>query len=276
MIWSVPCGDYTIYAIEDGFAFRDPLEHIPHSTAADWEGQQLKADGRLRLRFGCFLLQTADQRIMVDAGMGKHRSLDFVAGMTPVALETLGIDRDSIEMVIQTHMHFDHIGGTLSAERDAMYPNARHLHHRVEWEHWSKEDSERGEAARWIVEPLLDNGLVEFVDQATAIGDSIEVVETFGHTPGHLSVRVASGTTEVLIGGDLANQPLQVKHPEWTLPVDGDPERTTATRRRVFDELAGTGILFLAGHFPAPGIGVIESEGEGQAFVPVDVGGPIG
>jgi len=276
MIWSIPCGDYTIYAIEDGFAFRDPVEHFTQSTESDWADQPLEADGQLRLRYGCFLLQAGDQRILIDAGMGSHRELDFVAGQTSAALETLGIERDSIEMVIQTHMHFDHIGGTLSADRDAMYPNAKHLHHRAEWEHWSKEEGQSGEAARWIVEPLLDNGLVEFIDGPTKVGSAIETVDTPGHTPGHLSVRVTSGSTEVLIGGDLSNQPIQMRHPEWNLPFDRDHDMAAATRRRVFDELSGTGILFLAGHYPAPGVGVIEPEGENHAFVPVDVGGPIG
>ncbi len=275
MIWSIPCGGYTIYAIEDGHILRDPLEWIPQSTEADWADQVLEPDGRLRNRFGCFLIEAADRRIMVDTGMGAHRTGDFVAGQTPEALEMLGIDRSSIEAIVQTHMHFDHIGGTVSTEREPMYPNARHVFHRREWAYWSTEDGPGGEGARFILEPLLDAGLVDFIEQPQPIGPGIEVVETHGHTPGHLSVRVASGATEALIGGDLSNHPLQVRHPDWSLRVDVDPEAAAATRGGVFDELAGTQILFIAGHYPAPGVGVIATEGEGNTFLPTDVAAPI-
>jgi glyoxylase-like metal-dependent hydrolase (beta-lactamase superfamily II) len=270
VIYSVPCGDYTIYVIEDGFVLRDPLEWIPMSTEADWDDQVLEVDGRLRNRFGCFLLEGADRRIMIDAGMGSHHTGDLVVGKTPDALATLGVDRDSIEMVIQTHMHFDHIGGTLSPDGAAVYPNARHVYHAAEWAHWSVSEGPRGEAARSIVEPLLDAGLVDFIDEPTIIGGDIEAVETPGHTPGHVSVRVKSGTTEVLIGGDLSNHPLQVKHPDWSLPVDTDPELAAATRGRLFNDLLDTGILFLAGHYPTPGVGVIANVGDTAAFVPTD------
>jgi len=275
VIWSVPCGDYTIYAIEDGYALRNPLEHFTQSSEDDWEAHELEEDGGLRLRYGCFLLAAADHRILVDAGMGTHRTGDFVAGQTLGALETLGIGPETIEMVIQTHMHFDHIGGTLSEERAAVFPNARHVHHTTEWEHWSKAESPGGEAARWIMEPLLDEGLVDFIDEDLIVGDGVEAVPTPGHTPGHVSVRVKSGSTEVLIGGDLSNQPIQTRHPEYNLPFDIDHDMATATRRRAFEELSGSGILFLAGHYPAPGIGVIEPLGSEHRFVPLELDDPI-
>lgn len=270
MIWRLPCGDYTIYAIEDGYIYREPLEHFTQSTAADWSDQILEPDGRIRSQFGCYLLEAGDRRIMVDVGMGSHREGDFVAGQTPAALERLGVDRDSIELIVQTHMHFDHIGGTLSTERAAMYPNARHVFHRAEWAHWSTSDTPGGEAARWVLEPLLDVELVDFIDEPTAFGPGIESVDTPGHTPGHLSVRLASAGTEVLIGGDLSNHPLQVRHPDWNVPFDNDPNAAATTRRRMFDELSGTGILFLAGHYPAPGFGRIEPDDDGYRFEPLE------
>lgn len=275
MIWQVSCGDYTIYAIEDGYAYRNPLELFPEATEADWADQMLQPDGTMRHRFGCFLLQADDRLLMVDAGMGPHRSGDFVTGQTPAALDKLGIDRGNVELVVFTHMHFDHIGGSVTPELEPMYPNARHVFHRIEWDHWSGADSPAGEAARWTMEPLLDAGLVDFVEPGFQAGPGIRTVDTPGHTPGHLSVQVASGSTEALIGGDMSNHPLQVQHPDWCLPVDNDWDVATATRRRVFDELAGSDILFLAGHYPAPGIGLITTEGETNRFTPTHVGDAV-
>jgi glyoxylase-like metal-dependent hydrolase (beta-lactamase superfamily II) len=275
MIWQLPCGNYTIYAIEDGYVYRNPMEQFPESTEADWADQVVEPDGTVRHRYGCFLLRADDRLLMVDAGMGPHRSGDFVAGQTPAALDKLGIDRGDVEMVVFTHMHFDHIGGSVSPGLDAMYPNARHVFHRGEWDHWSAADTPAGEAARWTIAPLLDLGLVDFVDGPFAAGPGIATVETPGHTPGHLSVEVKSGGTEVLIGGDLSNHPIQVQHPDWSLPVDNDPDTAAATRRRVFDELAGSDVLFLAGHYPTPGIGVITTDGVVNRFTARSVGTPI-
>lgn len=272
MIWQLPCGDYTIYAIEDGYTYWDPLAMFPESTEADWRDQGLEPDGTLRHRYGCFLLQAEDRLLMVDVGMGPHRSGEFVSGLTPAALDKLGIDRADIETVVFTHMHFDHIGGSVTPELESMYPNARHVFHRAEWQHWSTADGPAGEAARWTVEPLLDQGLVDFVDGPFVAGPGIEMVDTPGHTPGHVSVRVSSGSTEALIGGDLSNKPIQVPHPDWNLPFDNDWDLATATRRRVFDELAGTNVLFLAGHYPAPGIGLIVTEGDVGRFTAKTVG----
>jgi glyoxylase-like metal-dependent hydrolase (beta-lactamase superfamily II) len=275
MIWRVPCGDYTIYAIEDGYVYRNPLEQFPNSTEADWIDQVVEPDGTVRHRYGCFLVQADDRLLMVDAGMGTHRSGDFVAGRTSAALDKLAVDRGDIEMVVFTHMHFDHIGGSVSPEGESLYPNARHVFHRVEWDHWSTADTQAGEAARWTIEPLLDAGLVDFVEGAFPAGPGIQTVETPGHTPGHLSVQISSGSTEALIGGDMSNHPIQVQHPDWCLPVDNDWETAEATRRRVFGELAGSGILFLAGHYPAPGIGVITTDGEVNRFTAKPVGSAI-
>lgn len=276
MIWQVPCGAYTIYAIEDGYIYRDPLEQYTASTAADWEDQVVEPDGTIRHRYGCFLLEADDRRLMVDVGMGPHRSGgDLVAGQTAAALDKLGIDRASIEMVVFTHMHFDHVGGSVTPEQAPVYPNARHVFHRAEWEHWATADSPAGEAARWTVEPLLDAGLVDFVDSGFQAGPGIATVATPGHTPGHLCVRVASGDTEALIGGDLSNNPIQVQHPDWCLPVDNDWPTAEASRRRIFSELAGSDILFLAGHYPAPGIGVITTDGDSHRYTAKAVGSAV-
>ena len=258
MTWKLDCGSYTLFVIEDGYYWRDPAGYHESATERDWRFHPRNDQGQVRMNFGCYLLTDGDRTIMVDAGIGDTPGgpPGMKAGLMPEAVDSLGIARESVETVLYSHMHYDHIGGS-QRDGQVVFPNARHVFHTKEWVFWKSADGDLAQAARKIMQPLLDQDMVDFIDEDTEILPGITAVESFGHTPGHLTVSIFSDATRTLIGGDLSNHPFQVEHPHWSLPVDNDQTVAGTTRDRVFNEIRDSKATFVAGHYPMPGIGKI-------------------
>lgn len=268
MTWKLDCGSYTLFVIEDGFYWRDPETYYADSTDRDWRFHPRNDKGQARLNFGCFLITNGDQTIMIDAGIGDAVSQEgMTAGLMPRAVDALGIARDSVEMVVYTHMHYDHIGGSQTGGK-LVFPNARHVFHVKEWEHWRMANNDVGKVAQRIMGNLFDAGVVDFVDTDSEVLPGVTAVESFGHTPGHLSVSIISDGTRTLIGGDVSNHPFQVEHPRWSLPVDNDAEQAATTRDRIFEQIKDSDTTFLAAHYPMPGVGKIVTEDGVRVYQP--------
>lgn len=270
MTWKLDCGNYKLFVIEDGYYWRETEGYHEEATDHDWRFHPRDSQGRVRANFGCFLMTDGDRTVMVDAGIGEIAQEGMTAGLMPAAVDALGIARDSVEAVIYTHMHYDHIGGS-QREGKIVFPRARHVFHEKEWDHWKSVEGEFGSAARKIMAPLFEADVVDFIGRDTEVLPGITAVESFGHTPGHLTVSIISGGTRTLIGGDLSNHPFQVEHPDWSLPVDNDPVKAAETRDRVFEEIKDTDIDFVAGHYPMPGVGRIVTDDGLRVYQPGQV-----
>lgn len=271
MTWKLDCGSYTLFVIEDGYYWRDPKTYYEDSTEHDWRFHPRNDAGQARLNFGCYLITDGDRTVMIDAGMGAPPSTapeGFITGLMPAAVDALGIDRGSVDTVIYTHMHYDHIGGSRDGSGNPIFPNAIHMFHEAEWAHWSTLKSDAGHAARKIVQPFIDADRISFLDGDTEVLPGVTAVEAFGHTPGHLTVSVISDGTRTLVGGDLSNHPFQVEHPDWSLPVDNDPVMAGRTRDRVFEEIRDSGTTFVAGHYPMPGVGTVVTDDTMRVYQP--------
>jgi glyoxylase-like metal-dependent hydrolase (beta-lactamase superfamily II) len=271
MTWKLDCGSYQLFVIEDGYYWRNPKTYHREANDDDWRLYPRNDLGQVRLNIGCFLITDGERTVMVDSGMGKPPSNTpggFVSGLMPAVVDSLGVSRDSVDTVIYSHMHYDHIGGSRDGRGTPIFPNARHVFHQREWDHWSTLDSDPAKAARDVVRPLLDADRVQFIDRDTEVVPGVTAVESFGHTPGHLMVSIISDRTRTLIGGDISNHPFQVEHPHWSLPVDDDPVAAGHRRDRVFEEIKDTGVVFLAGHYPMPGVGEVVTDDGTRVFMP--------
>jgi glyoxylase-like metal-dependent hydrolase (beta-lactamase superfamily II) len=111
------------------------------------------------------------------------------------------------------------------------------------------------------VQPVYDAGLVELVETNAQLSDEISLTPTLGHTPGHVSVRIASRGEQAMITGDFLHHPCQIAHPEWASTADFDPAQAQATRERVFGELAGAPVLVIGTHFAGATAGRIVRDG---------------
>ena len=112
------------------------------------------------------------------------------------------------------------------------------------------------------VQPVWDAGLVDLVDTDHQVCDEVSLVPTLGHTPGHVSVRIASGGVEALITGDFIHHPCQLAHPEWASSADFDPSASTETRERMFTALSESSTLVIGTHFATPTAGRVVRDGE--------------
>jgi len=226
--------------------------------------------GRIRMSIHSFLVETPTRRIIVDTGMGNDKqnraqpTWNGRKGTFLADLAAAGCPPDTIDTVLCTHMHVDHVGwNTVLSEGRWIptFPNARYLMGRVEFDYWKKV-REPGLAAIFddSVRPVADAGLVDLIEAGHHVCDEFTVMATPGHSPGHFSVHVRSKGEDALLIGDVAHHPCQMVHGDWCSTIDFDPAQTIRTRNALFARFAGTPTLILAGHFVG---GRIVRDGQG-------------
>jgi glyoxylase-like metal-dependent hydrolase (beta-lactamase superfamily II) len=232
-------------------------------------------DGRLRLLIQALVVESRGRRIVVDTCVGndKQRTLPIFDGLHTSFLDDLaraGFPRESIDTVVCTHLHVDHVGWNtmlVGGRWVPTFPNARYLVVRTEWEHWSKQDDRSmGDILGDSVRPVVEAGLVDLVEPGHAVTDEVALEPTPGHTPGHTSVRIRSAGAELVITGDLMHHPSQCAHPEWASIADSDADEARATRRAFLAAEAARGTLVIGSHFAGPHAGRIVRDGAAYRF----------
>ena len=205
--------------------------------------------GRLKMSIHALVIEAPGggkngQRIVVDTCLGNDKEgrriptwnnlqLPFLAD-----LEAAGFARESIDTVLCTHLHVDHVGwNTMLVDGQWLptFPKARYLMGRVEFAHWRQQHEREDMAAVFAdsVKPVHDAGLVDLVETDHRITNEISLIPTIGHTPGHVSVLIRSKGEEALITGDFMHHPCQIAHPEWCSTADTDPDMGQRTRERM-------------------------------------------
>jgi glyoxylase-like metal-dependent hydrolase (beta-lactamase superfamily II) len=231
-------------------------------------------EGRLRLSIHSFVVETPDRRIIVDTCLGNDKTGRRIPhwndrdGPFLADLAEAGFPADSIDTVLCTHLHTDHVGWNTRLQDGKWvptFPRARYLMGRTEYEHWTT-IQDRPDAAHLMadsVTPIVEAGLATMVETNEQICPEISLVPTLGHTPGHVSVMIQSRDEQALITGDFMHHPCQIAHPEWSTLADSDPDQGIATRRRMFQRLAGTPVLILGTHFAGATAGrlVVDDDG---------------
>ena len=230
--------------------------------------------GKLKMSIHALVVETPTRRIIVDTCIGndKQREMGPWSNLQTTFLadlEAAGFGRDSIDTVLCTHLHVDHVGWNTMLVDGAWvptFPKARYLIGRDEYEHWRAEEEGVEDAAKSYfhdsVKPVWDAGLVDLVATDHQVCDEVSLEPTLGHTPGHVSIRIRSKGEEALITGDFTHHPCQLARPDWAAQVDHDQTASTATRRRVYAALEGSKTLVIGTHFAAPCAGHVVADGE--------------
>jgi glyoxylase-like metal-dependent hydrolase (beta-lactamase superfamily II) len=211
-------------------------------------------EGRLKMSIHSLVVETPSRRIVVDTGLGNdkegrnvptwnNRKTPFLETMTAA-----GFPPDSIDTVLCTHLHVDHVGWNARLEGGRWVPTferARYVFGKTEYEHWRDHSVETDKAAVFhdSVKPIVDAGKADLVESDARICDEIALVPTPGHSPGQMSVHIHSAGEEGLLSGDVAHHPCQMAHLDWCSTADSDPVQSIATRRDLFSRFADRPVL---------------------------------
>jgi len=231
--------------------------------------------GQVILRIQALVVDTGDRHIVIDTCVGndKDRAVPFfhrMRGSFLDDLEAAGYPRESIDTVVCTHLHVDHVGW--NTMRDATgawvptFPNARYLMVRSEVEHWSANPTPGEDVFGDSVRPVLDAGLVDLVEPGHVVAPGVTMLPTPGHTPGHVSVEIESGGDHAVITGDVVHHPAQCARPDWAAVFDDDVIAAEKTRREFLDRYADRPVLVIGTHFPEPVAGRIERDRDAYRF----------
>lgn len=216
------------------------------------------ADNRCSYTTNCLLAEVGGKRVLVDTGNGDKLPprLKDIYGIDhdlsiEAALRDMGVEPESIDVVVLTHLHFDHSGGCTRRTDSgfaAVFPNARHIVQRAELD--AAQHAHERNRASYLAEnfgPLLEAGLLDVVDGETEVVPGVTVWPTPGHTPGHQSVLIDGGDDKALFLGDVMPTSVHVPLP-WIMGYDLDVEGTLESKRRIHERALAEGWLLLFGH----------------------------
>jgi len=204
--------------------------------------------GNLKLNIQTFAIETPSMKIIVDtcAGNGRKRMplavLDELETDFLPSLISAGFAPESVDRVVCTHLHADHVGWNTRRMNNKWvptFPNARYLFGKDEFLNTAKENEKTPQSAREIVnaavfedslKPVIDASLVELVESDHVICEEVSMFPTPGHTHGHVSILIRSEGEEAIITGDAIHHPCQLIYPQWCCYVDESPQDAIKSR----------------------------------------------
>ena len=269
-------GDAVVTALNDG-QFDADIGWVTGLPAVEAEAV-LREGFRVlppRITVSCFLLRTDKRTIMVDTGAGT--GFGHVLGAAKRRLASVGVTPESVDAILLTHAHGDHVGGLLDDAGDAAFPKAELIISGAETTYWlDKEIQAKAPAHAQGGFETAQKCLAPYAKRTRRIHHGGEVLpgitafELPGHTPGHTGWIVASGGATLFIWADVVHLPgLQFAHPEAGLAFDVDGAQGQVSRKRALD-FAATDRLLVAGmHLDFPTFGHVRRVGSAYAFEPL-------
>jgi glyoxylase-like metal-dependent hydrolase (beta-lactamase superfamily II) len=266
-------GDFQATVISDGYG-QIPIRPTFVMNASEAElAPVLKANfmqPMIQVTNNILVVDTGRERIVVDSGFGEKLGPSF--GSFPgleANLRRAGLTPESVDLVVTSHGHLDHIGGFVKKSGAPTFPKAQFVFVDTEWNYWtgSRYEGEvnsspmpdpfkKGtiEAARDNLPPVANRS--RFVKQGGEITTGVHYVAAPGHSPSHAAIQFASGREQFIHMGDIAHNPVtSLQHPEWTPIFDYDPAQAIKSRKAILDRVATDRIMVMGYHFPFPAIG---------------------
>ena len=258
-------GDLTVHAIQAGGQRLDGGAMFGVVPKPLWE-KRIAPDERNRIQLGmrCLLIEHPSGPILVDTGSGNKENEKFndIYGienkgadggtMLEDGLREIGVAREDVAIVINTHLHFDHAGGntrhTPEGKLEVTFPNARYVVKRGEYD-YATHTNERTAASYFErnYTPLEVSKQIDFVSREKEIVKGIRVVPTPGHTPFHQSVLIESAGERAFYLGDLVPTHAHLPLP-WIMGYDVEPLITLETKRRILKQAVDEHWLLIFEH----------------------------
>jgi glyoxylase-like metal-dependent hydrolase (beta-lactamase superfamily II) len=272
-------GDFQATVISDGYG---PIPVRPIFAMNTTEAELapvLKANFMqpvIQVTNNPLVVDTGRERILVDTGFGEKIGPPF--GSFPGLEENLrraGIMSESIDLVVISHCHLDHIGGLVTKSGALAFPKAQFVFVDTEWNYWTGNRYESDvnsspmpdpfkqatiASARENLPPVADR--CRFVKQGGEIISGVHYIAAPGHSPSHAAILFTSDREQFMHMGDIAHNPVtSLQHPDWTPVFDYDPVQAIKSRKAILDRVATDGIMVMGYHFPFPAIGHVVRNG---------------
>ena len=275
-------GAFEITVLNDGFFVLPPPNTsadasflYPDTPRPELEAV-LRAAGqsieRLQLPNNVVLIRAASDLVLIDTGAGS--GWQPTSGKLVENLQAAGIDPARITKVVFTHAHPDHLWGVADDGGALRFPNARYFIAEQEWNFWMADDTATKlpeTFRRFAVGAKRDLSRIKDRLKTLKAGDDIiggvRVVDTQGHTPGHISLELAGGDGLIVVGDAVATTAVSFAHPEWRFAIDTVPELAVTSRHRLLDRAAIEKTRLIGSHWPYPGLGMAERSGGAYRFV---------
>lgn len=278
-------GSFEITVVTDGtnrFKFED--DHVTNKKREEVNAALAAAyyeNDMMATPYNPVVVNTGAKLVVIDTGTSEanfERSKG-AAGQFQRNLAAAGIDRNAVDTVIISHYHGDHINGLLKPDKSLAFPNAEILVPAAEHKFFM-DDGEMSRAPKGRMETVFKGVRAVMTDEVLKrvrpyepdkeIVAGITSVATNGHSWGHNSHVVASGSSKVFVQGDVTHVPyLFARHPDWHVFYDQDPAMAEATRRRIYDMLVAEKMPVQGFHYPFPSLAHVEKDGPGYREIPV-------
>lgn len=267
----------------------DPLAFFPETLPDDWQpfrnwlrphplNQSL---GCLTLVVQSFLVRSPHHTILIDTCVGDHKPRSGAilpstwnnqrGGVFLKKLELAGVAPEEVDFVMCTHLHSDHVGWNTRLVGDRWvptFPNAKYVMSRRDLEY--TQELHRKRPINSLVDsvlPVLEAGQAVLVANDFALDDNVWLESTPGHTPDHVSVRLASSGQHAVVTGDLIHSPVQCMKPSWRPFADADAALAARTRRSFLERHSEANTHVCGTHFPSPSLGRIRPQGDAFTFI---------
>jgi glyoxylase-like metal-dependent hydrolase (beta-lactamase superfamily II) len=268
-------GELSAWAVRDG-ALEFPndqkvfgLGKTPDEVNAVLTAANLPTD-KLQLGLQPLVVKTADKVLLFDTGAAANFGPGN--GLLPTSLKDAGIAPADVTDIFISHVHGDHVGGLVDAQGALAFPNATIHIAKAEWKFLTtmKPDLAKmlGLGTRDALVAAMKPKVAAFAPNAELVKGVVKAVDVKGHTPGHSAYRITSGQDSILyIGDSMHHSVISVQKPDWPMAFDADQKAGAASRVALVDELAKSGERVFAVHFPFPGIGKIQKQGDTAVWV---------
>lgn len=270
-------GDLELVTLSDGFFHLDGGAMFGTVPRTMWQ-KRLPPDDANRIPLGMRpLIVRGEQTLLIDAGCGDKMDAKNAAiyGLDrryhlDHSLAEAGLTADDIDIVLASHLHFDHVGGFTARAKDGAivprFPKARYVAHRGEW-HDATHPHERNRAS-YLQEnfvPLQDAGVLTLVDDGAEIMPGVRFRHSGGHTPHHQVVMIDSGGRTAVYTADMYPTTSHIPDP-WIMGYDLHPMDTLTFKRAFAAEAVAKEYLLFFEHEPSLAAGYLR-ERDGKRSV---------
>jgi glyoxylase-like metal-dependent hydrolase (beta-lactamase superfamily II) len=207
----------------------------------------------------CILIEAKGRKILIDNGFGENST--GTAGLLLDNMKSAGLKPEDIDTIIFDHGHIDHVCGTFKKDGSPVFPNARYIITREEWDYIKSppgdNETQNGfyRHARQYLLPLHDR--FDVVASDCEIFPGIKLIPAHGHTPGNVMVDLSSQGERLLCIGDIIHSPREFTDPACLAAFDVTPAGAIKTRAKILAGAARDGTFVFATHFTFPGLGYI-------------------